>query len=123
MVHHSIRTAVQPDVTGIVLLTILSTFGGRIVISEIQDDCPDLLNHDYVKVLVLYSMIYLALRGKEGNHVLSSAYWCAAVIGAWKFFKAHVAKQHCIEKKTLTQGTGKPKEQIEQQEKTRYVYL
>lgn len=97
--HHSLRKAIRLDVSSVVILTVLSTFSGRILISEIQDECPDLLENDYVKVLALYSMIYLALKGREGSHALTSVYWCVLIIALWKFFKDHLARFHCGDKK------------------------
>ena len=95
MIHESIKTAIQPDVTSIVVLTVLSTFAGRILISEIQEECPELLTNDYIKIGVLYSMIYLALRNKEQNHIISSAYWCILLVAGWNYFKNHGAREFC----------------------------
>lgn len=95
MIHESIKTAIHPDVSSIVILTVLSTFAGRILISEIQEECPELLSNDYIKVGVLYSMIYLALRNRDQNCIISSAYWCILLVGGWNYFKNHGAKEFC----------------------------
>ena len=108
MIHESIKTAIKPDVTSIVVLTLLSTFAGRILISEIQDECPELLTNDYIKVGVLYSMIYLALRGKDDSHIVSSAYWCALIIFSWKYFKNHSAKSFCKSEETCVHSESHP---------------
>ena len=101
-IHQSLKTAIAPDVSTIVILTVLSTFGGRILISEIQEECPELLSNDYIKIVILYSMLYMALRHKEENQILSSAYWCILIIAVWKYFKDNLAKDFCIEKKCET---------------------
>ena len=95
MIHQSIKTAIQPNVTSIVVLSVLSVFAGRMLISEIQEECPEMLSNDYIKIGVLYSMLFLALRDKDDNHILSSAYWCAIIIFGWKYFKNHGAKEFC----------------------------
>ncbi len=86
----TIKQALHPDLAGLAVMLFISQIGGRLIVDEVHGRCGEMLDSPLVKMIVVYSVLYLGTKDK-----LASVIWTALITLAWSAFINGPGKRYC----------------------------
>lgn len=87
----TIKDALHPDTFGLVALILISQIGSKLIVEEVHNRCSNLLDNASVKILVLYSILYLATKDK-----MVAVVWTVGMVMIWQLMINGPGRKYCL---------------------------
>lgn len=86
----TIKQALNPDLAGLAVMLFISQIGGRLIVDEVHNKCGEMLDSPLVKMIVVYSVLYLGTKDK-----FASLIWTVIITAGWNTFIKGPGQRYC----------------------------
>ncbi len=89
----TVKEALHPDFAGLAIMLFISQIGGKLIVEEVHNRCGEALDAPIVKMVVIYSVLYLGTKDK-----FASLVWTILIALAWNVFIKGPGRNYCKRK-------------------------